>query len=69
MSDDFGPIIPVVSPLLERIGKEERLNGDHPRRSKYLKSKTAKKDPDSTPSDDTEKTDDSTSSLHIDLRI
>jgi hypothetical protein len=69
MSDDFGPIIPVVSPLLERIGKEERLSGDHPRRAKYLKLKAAKKDPSSTPSDDTEKTDDSMPSLHIDLRI
>ncbi len=69
MSDDFGAIIPGVSPLLERIGKEERLSGDHPRGARYLKSKKAQKDCDGTPSDDTEKTDDSISSLHVDLRI
>jgi len=69
MSDDFGLLNPVVSPFLERIGREERLSGDQPRKPKNLKSKSAKKDPDSTPSDGVQKTDDSPSSQHIDLRI
>jgi len=69
MSDDFGLLNLVVSPFLERIGREERLGGDQPRKPRNLKSKQARKDPDSTPSDDTQKTDDSMSSKHIDLRI
>jgi hypothetical protein len=70
MSDDFGPIIPVVSPFLERIAREERLSGEAPpRKQRYSKPKAAKKDSDSTPSDDTKKTDDSKSLPHIDLRI
>ncbi len=69
MSDDFGLLNLVVSPFLERIGREERLGGDQQRKPKNLKSKPAVKDPDSTPSDDTQKTDDSMSSKHIDLRI
>lgn len=69
MSDDFGLLNLVVSPFLERIGREERLSGDQPRKPKNQKSKPAKKDPDSTPSDGAQKTDDSLSSQHIDLRI
>jgi len=69
MSDDFGLVNLVVSPFLERVAREERLNGDQPRKARNLKSKSAKKDPDSTPSEGVQKTDDSTSSLHIDLRI
>jgi hypothetical protein len=69
MSDDFGLLNLVVSPFLERIGREERLNGDQPRKPRNLKSKPAKKDPDSAPSENTQKTDDSSSSQHIDLRI
>ena len=68
MSDDFGLLNLVVSPFLERVGREERLGGDQPRKSRNMKSVQAKKDPDSPP-DDTQKTDDSTSSKHIDLRI
>ena len=69
MSDDFGLLNLVVSPFLERVGREERLNGDQPRKPKLPRNKAAKKDTDSTPSEDTQKTDDSTSSQHIDLRI
>jgi hypothetical protein len=69
MSDDFGPINPVVSPFLERIVRDERLSGDQPRKSKYPRSPLAKKNPDSTPFDNTQETDDSKSSQHIDLRI
>jgi hypothetical protein len=70
MSEDFGLLNLVVSPFLERIGHEERLGGDQPRRPRIVKPKSEKKeDVDSTPSDTTQKTDDSISSMHIDLRI
>ncbi len=69
MSDDFGLLNLVVSPFLERIGREERLGGDQPRKSKNLKSKPDKKDTDSTSPDASQKTDDSISAQHIDLRI
>jgi len=70
MSDDFGPIIPVVSPFLERIAREERLSGDAPpRKQKYRKPKAAKKDSDSNPSRDMGEADEDTSSTRIDLRI
>jgi hypothetical protein len=69
MSDDFGLLNLVVSPFLERVGREERLSGDQPRKPKNLKSKSAPKDTDSTSPDTTQKTDDSISSQHIDLRI
>ena len=69
MSDDFGLLNLPVSPFLERVTREERITGDQPRKPKNLKAKQAKKDPDSTPSDTNQKTDDSTSSQHIDLRI
>jgi hypothetical protein len=69
MSEDFGLLNLVVSPFLEKVTREERLGKDQPRRPRILKPKTAHKDPDSTPSEDTQQTDDSTSSQHIDLRI
>ena len=69
MSDDFGLLNLVVSPFLERVAREERLGGDQPRRQKLVKPKPTPKDPDNAPSEDAQKTDDSTSSQHIDLRI
>jgi hypothetical protein len=69
MSDDFGLLNLIVSPVLERIVREERLAGDQPRRTKLLKPRKAHEEPDSTPSEDTQQTDDSASSKHIDLRI
>ena len=69
MSEDFGLLNVVISPFLERVAREERLAGDHPRKPKLLKPRTAPKEPDSTPSEDTQQTDDSASSKHIDLRI
>jgi hypothetical protein len=69
MSEDFGLLNPVASTYLERIAREERLIDDQPRRPRNPRSKQAKKDPDSTPSEDIQQTDDSTSSQHIDLRI
>jgi len=69
MSDDFGLLNPVASPFLERIVAEERLSGDQPRKQRTLKSKPARKESDSDPADGMQKTDDSMSSQHIDLRI
>lgn len=69
MSDDFGLFNNIAVPFLERIAREDRLSGDQPRRQRYLKPKPAKKDSSSEPPEDMEKTDDSASSLHIDLRI
>jgi hypothetical protein len=69
MSDEFGLLNSVASPFLERIVREERLSGDQPRKPKLLKTKTAQKDQDSAPSEGNQKTDDSLSSQHIDLRI
>jgi hypothetical protein len=68
MSDDFGLLTSMTSPLLSRIEREERLKGDQPRKQPLYKPKPAKKDSDS-PSEDEEKTDGSTSSKRIDLRI
>ena len=69
MSDDLGLVNLVASPFLERVAREERLNGHQPRRERLLRNRAAKKDPDSVPSEDEQQTDDSTSSQHIDLRI
>jgi hypothetical protein len=69
MSDDFGHIDFLSAPFLERITREERLREDHPRKRRYIPPKPVKKDPSDSPSDGMEKTDDSTSSQHIDLRI
>ena len=69
MTEDFGLINPVASTYLDRVAREERLMDDQPRKSRNPKAKRAKKDPDSIPSEDIPKTDASTSSQHIDLRI
>jgi hypothetical protein len=69
MPDDFGLVNLVVSPFLERIGREEKL-GDQPRKPKNLKAGPVRKDNGGTQPDVSQKTDDdSTSSQHIDLRI
>jgi hypothetical protein len=69
MSDDFGHMNFIAAPFLERIVREDRLNGDQQRRHRYFRPKPIKKELSNTPSNDIEKTDDSTSSKHIDLRI
>jgi hypothetical protein len=69
MSDDFGLLNPVVSPFLERVGREERLGGDQPRKQRYIKPNSARKTEDSASQDETEGASDSMSSNHIDLRI
>ena len=69
MSDDFGLLNLVASPLLERVGREERLNSDQSRKQRNAKSKPARKTEDGIPLDESEGADDSMSSNHIDLRI
>jgi hypothetical protein len=69
MSDDFGHMNLISEPFLERIEREERLSGDQQRRHRYFRPKPIKKEHPNTPSDGIDKTDDSTSSQHIDLRI
>jgi hypothetical protein len=68
MSDDFGLLNLVVSPFLERVGREERL-GKQPSKPKNLKSKPAKKNQDSNPPEGDQNDNASESSKHIDLRI
>jgi hypothetical protein len=68
MSDDFGLLNLVVSPFLEKIGREERL-GDQPQKPKNLKSKPANKKQDIASSEGDQDENDSMSSQHIDLRI
>ncbi len=68
MSDDFGLVNLVVSPFLE-IAREERLGGDQPRKQRYVRERQAHKTEDRAPVEETEETDDSMSSNHIDLRI
>jgi hypothetical protein len=69
MSDEFGLLNLVVSPIVERVVKEDRLSGDTPRRLRTLKSKLARDTEDSGPSNESEGANDSMSSNHIDLRI
>jgi hypothetical protein len=68
MSDDFGLLNPVVSPYLERLGREEQLK-DQPRKQRNIKPIFARKTEDSTPPDISEESENSMSSNHIDLRI
>jgi len=69
MSDDFGLLNLVVSPILERVAREERLGGDQPRKSRDLRQNVTRKTEDSNPLDTTEGDDNSMSSNHLDLRI
>jgi hypothetical protein len=69
MSEDFGVLNLVVSPILERVAQEDRLHGDQPRKQRALKSALAKKSEDSVPPDEPEGANDFMSSNHIDLRI
>lgn len=69
MSDDFGLLNLVVSPILERVVQEERLSGDQPRKQRNLKSKLDRKAGEGDPLETTEGANDSISSNHIDLRV
>ena len=68
MSDDFGLLNLVVSPFLERIGREERLE-DQLRKPRNPKTKLAQKKQDTDPPEGDQHENDSISSQHIDLRI
>jgi len=68
MSDDFGLLNLVVSPFLDKVGREEQLK-DQPRKQRNAKEALARKTEDSTPPDESEESGDSMSSNHIDLRI
>jgi hypothetical protein len=67
MSGGLEIVIPVASPLLERVAKEERVGRDHPRRPRDERSAHGTKDNDADAKD--EAGDSKMSSTHIDLRI
>jgi hypothetical protein len=71
MTDDFGLVHSIFSPILGRVGREEALNRDHPQRNRDGKSARARADHRSadSPSDQAEDKGNSMSSTHIDLRI
>jgi hypothetical protein len=69
MSEDLGLLKLSISPILERVAPEDRLNGDPPRRQGTLKPKPVKKPEAGVASDEPEGEDDFKSSNHIDLRI
>ena len=71
MTDDFGLVHSILPPILERVGREERLGRDHPRKNRDGKSVRARADLKSaeSPPDQAEEQGVSMSSNHIDLRI
>jgi len=71
MPDGFGIANTVLSPILERVAREERLGRDHPRKNRDGKSDKTREEAVSTglPPAEPEEADNSMSSTHIDLRI
>jgi len=71
MPDDFGLLNPVLSPILERVVREERLGRDLPRKQRERKSERPREDEPQTgdTTDLPEAKDTSMSSTHIDLRV
>ena len=69
MSDSLGLVNPVLSPLLDRVARDERFERDHPRKKQDDRSERGRDDQKHAvaPSDKTEETT-SMSSTHIDLR-
>jgi len=67
MSGGLEIVIPVASPLLERVAKEERVGRDHPRRPRDERSSHGAKNSETVAND--EAGDSKMSSTHIDLRI
>ena len=69
MSDSLGLVNPVLSPILDRVARDERFERDHPRRQHDDKSERGREDQKRTvaPPDKSEETT-SMSSTHIDLR-
>ena len=66
MPDEFGLVNPVLSPILERVVREERLGRDLPRKQRERKAGRSREDEDP---DGSEQDDGSMSSTHIDLRV
>lgn len=71
MTDGFGLLNPVLSPILDRIGREERLGKDHPRKQRERKSERSREDEvqNGASADGPEGSESSMSSTHIDLRV
>ncbi len=69
MADGLGLVNPVLSPILDRIVRDERFDRDHPRRQHDEKSERSREDhsPTAPPPDEPEEPT-SMSSTHIDLR-
>ena len=67
MSGGLEIVIPVASPLLERVAKEERVGRDHPRRPRDEKSSHGGKNREADANDEAGES--KMSSTHIDLRI
>jgi len=69
MSDGLGLINPVLSPILDRVVREERFGRDHQRKQHDEKSERSREDhkPTVAPPDKSEESA-SMSSTHIDLR-
>ena len=71
MTDGFGIVSTALSPILERVAREERLGRDHPRKNRDGKPEKGREEAASVelPPAEPEKADNSMSSSHIDLRI
>ncbi len=69
MADGLGLVNPVLSPILDRIVRDERFERDHPRRQHDEKSERSREEhkPTEAPPDVSEEPT-SMSSTHIDLR-
>jgi hypothetical protein len=69
MSDSLGLVNPVLSPILDRVARDERFERDHPRKQHDEKSERGREDhkPAAAPPEQSEETT-SMSSTHIDLR-
>ncbi len=69
MADGLGLVNPVLSPILDRIARDERFEHDHPRRRNDGKSERSREDPRPTATaPDNSEEPSSMSSTHIDLR-
>jgi len=69
MPDGFDVANLTVSPMIERIPKEDGLNRDQARRQRIVKSKAPRKTADAASPDEPEDAAGSPSVKHIDLRI
>ncbi len=71
MTDGFGLVSPILSPILERVAREERLGRDHPRKNREGNPERTREDaiPSEIPTEEPEGVKTSMSSTHIDLRI